>query len=171
MSTTSNITRKVKALLAKTVANGCTDDGATSALQIAKDIVAKHDLDPAKFEWPPAPVATAETKPKHQPKASGDKPKKVKRPDRLMELISRDIGVSIPELMGEFGILPHTARAYISVVTRARGAKAVLQHGRYHLAYAGDHHGGRHRGCRTASPASRPLGTGWPPRSTANGDR
>jgi hypothetical protein len=50
-----------------------------------------------------------------------------------MELISRDIGVSIPELMGEFGIPPHTARAYISVVTRAQGAKAVLRGGRYHL--------------------------------------
>ena len=134
MSTTGNINRKVRALLAKTVANGCTADEAASALQMAKDIVAKHDLDPAKFEWPPAPVATAEARPKRQRKASDDKPKKVKRPDRLMELIGRDIGVSIPELMGEFDILPHTARAYISVVTRARDAKAVLQDGRYHLA-------------------------------------
>ena len=91
-------------------------------LQMAKDIVAKHNLDPAKFEWPPAPVATAEAKPKRRRKASGDKPKKVKRPDRLMELISRDIGVSIPELMGEFGILPHTARAYISAGTGREGS-------------------------------------------------
>jgi hypothetical protein len=55
MSATSNITRKVKALLAKTVANGCTADEATSALQVAKDIVAKHNLDAVKLKWPPCP--------------------------------------------------------------------------------------------------------------------
>ena len=74
---------------------------------------------------------TTDRKPKRSRKA--DRATKITRADRLMELLSRDIGVSIAELSGEFKILPHTARAYLSTVPRTRGTKAVLQEGRYHL--------------------------------------
>jgi len=75
---------------------------------------------------------TEPNKPKRTRKAKADKPTKVKRGDRLMELLQRDIGVSIAEVMGEFNVLPHTARAYLSVVPRARETKAVLRDGRYY---------------------------------------
>lgn len=72
-------------------------------------------------------------KPKRSRKANADKATKVTRADRLMELLQCDIGVSIAEVMGEFNVLPHTARAYLSTVPRARETKAVLREGRYYL--------------------------------------
>lgn len=133
----SNVYRKVRALLAKTTANGCTADEAASALQAAKDIVTKYAIDPARFDWPKEPVPEVGTespaKPKRQRTPKTNRPTKVRRGDRLMELMSRDIGVSIAELMGEFNVLEHTARAYISIETRKRGVKPVLKDKRYYL--------------------------------------
>lgn len=75
-----------------------------------------------------APDKTPETKTKRPRRKRTDT-----RADKLMELLGRDIGVSVAELVGEFKIEPHTARAYLSVAPRARGTKAVLRDGRYYL--------------------------------------
>lgn len=80
-----------------------------------------------------APNEKSPTKPTRQRKTTEKKPKKVTRPERLMELIGRDIGVSLSELVGEFSIQPHTARAYISTVSRKHDVKTVLREGRYYL--------------------------------------
>lgn len=80
-------------------------------------------------------MSTKTDKPKRQrqPKPEAEQPAKVKRGDRLMELMGRDVGVSIAELMGEFGVLEHTARAYVSVATRKHGVKPVLKDKRYYV--------------------------------------
>jgi hypothetical protein len=147
----SHITRKVIALLAKTTqASGCTAGEKLSAYQLAMDTCAKHHVDRSSFEgWPNHDrveqwkamvgdgngAATEEPMLPAEPMES-EKPRKRKqggRADKLMELLSRDIGVSLAELMGEFGILKHTARAYLSTIPRDRGTKAVLRDGRYYL--------------------------------------
>lgn len=154
----SHITRKVIALLAKTTeTSGCRAGEKLSAYQLAVDTCAKHHIDRSRFEgWPDhdqiekwkamvgdgnGAATEVPTKPEDV-----DVPLKPKRPykrkqggraDRLMELLSRDIGVSLAELMGEFGILKHTARAYLSTIPRGRGVKAVLRDGRYYLQQEG----------------------------------
>lgn len=150
----SHIMRKVTALLAKTTeTSGCTAGEKLSAYQLAVDTCAKHSADRSRFEgWPGhdqiekwramvgdgnGAATEVPTKPEDV-----DVPLKPKRPykrqqggraDRLMELLSRDIGVSLAELIGEFGILQHTARAYLSTIPRGGGTKAVLRNGRYYL--------------------------------------
>lgn len=56
------------------------------------------------------------------------------RGDMLMEMLERHTGASIGEVVAAFGILPHSARALISVETRKRGRKAVRADGRYTVA-------------------------------------
>lgn len=56
MTKTANHTRKVRALLAKTTANGCEPAEAASALTMASTIVAKHSLSPTDFIWPEPPT-------------------------------------------------------------------------------------------------------------------
>lgn len=149
--TPSHIVRKVTALLAKTTeTSGCTAGEKLSAYQLAMDTCAKHHIDRSRFEgWPDQTsveqwkamvgdgngAATEEPVPSPAPvKASRpSKPKQGGRADRLMELLSRDIGVSLAEVIGEFGILKHTARAYLSTIPRGRDIKAVLRDGRYYL--------------------------------------
>jgi hypothetical protein len=134
----SHITRKVTALLAKTTeASGCSAGEKLSAYQLAADTCAKHHVDRSRFEgWPDHVrvdqwkamvsdgnrAATEEPVPPAEP-MEAQKPRKRKqggRADKVMELLSRDIGVSLAELMGEFGILKHTARAYLSTIPRDR---------------------------------------------------
>lgn len=59
---------------------------------------------------------------------------RVKRGDRIVELKSRKNGVSIDELVAEFGNKPHTTRAQISVEVRKRGIAYKLEDGRYRVA-------------------------------------
>jgi hypothetical protein len=149
--TQSHVVRKVTALLAKTAdKSGCTAGEKLSAYQLAMDTCAKHQMDRSRFEgWPDQDsvekwkamvgdgngAATEEPVPPPAPVKAGKprKPKQGGRADRLMELLSRDIGVSLAEVIGLFGILPHTARAYLSTIPRSRGTKAVLRDGRYYL--------------------------------------
>jgi hypothetical protein len=49
-------------------------------------------------------------------------------------MLSRPQGTSITELTKKLGVLPHTARAYVSVESRKHGRKAALEGGRYRLA-------------------------------------
>ena len=46
----------VRALLEKTVGRGATPDEQDAAVGKARELVAKHGLDPAGFEWPPLRV-------------------------------------------------------------------------------------------------------------------
>lgn len=52
--------RRIEALLKKTEANGCTRGEAEAALEKAKELVAKYELDPCSFRWPVA-SSTAST--------------------------------------------------------------------------------------------------------------
>lgn len=54
--TTTNHVHKVRALLAKITANGCTPGEAASALSLASTIITKHGLNPADFIWPEPPA-------------------------------------------------------------------------------------------------------------------
>lgn len=61
-------------------------------------------------------------------KPAAKKPKAKRRPqgDRVIEMLRRPTGVTIAQLMAEFGILKHSARALISVNGRkVGGAKLV----------------------------------------------
>lgn len=91
----------------------------------------RTDYQPARSRR--APNEQNLTKPMRKRKVTEKKPRKLTRQERLMELIRRDIGVSLSELVGEFGIQRHTARAYISAVSRKHNVKAALREGRYHL--------------------------------------
>jgi len=69
------IKRRIEALLKKTVANGCTPGEAAAAIDNAEELVAKYDLDPGSFRWPPRPSTafgsgTPGPKPPKQPQAA-----------------------------------------------------------------------------------------------------
>jgi len=151
--TATNRIRKVRALLAKTTANGCEFAEAASALGLASIIITKHGLNPADFIWPEPPAGwrwegvrghggtvveapaekpkrtrttktKAEAKPRRErkPKAPAEPmPKRPTRYDRVAEMLQRAEGVTIAQMMAEFGILPHTARAMISIGKRRAG--------------------------------------------------
>ena len=49
------IRRRIEALLDKTEASGCTAGEAAAAFEKAEKLVAKYELDPEAFRWPPRP--------------------------------------------------------------------------------------------------------------------
>lgn len=49
------VRRRVAALLEKTEANGCMPGEAAAAFEKAEELVAKYELDPGAFRWPPRP--------------------------------------------------------------------------------------------------------------------
>jgi hypothetical protein len=49
------VKRRIEALLKKTVANGCTPGEAAAAFEKVEELVAKYELDPGAFQWPPRP--------------------------------------------------------------------------------------------------------------------
>ena len=49
------VKRRIVALLDKTEANGCTPGEAAAAFEKAEELVAKYELDPSAFRWPPRP--------------------------------------------------------------------------------------------------------------------
>ena len=59
MTNTSTHYRKVRSLIAKTVANGCTAPEHVSATNLAATLVKKHDLDAARIDWPTPPAGFA----------------------------------------------------------------------------------------------------------------
>ncbi|CAM5377994.1 hypothetical protein ATER59S_01686 [Aquamicrobium terrae] len=91
---------------------------------------------------PVAPEIAAPTKPKRERKAKAEAPAttaKPKRPtvgERLETMLRRPTGATLAEVMGEFGILAHSARAVISVQKRRRGLDVHFDRktGRYALA-------------------------------------
>lgn len=164
-TSSSNTYRKVRALIAKTVANGCTPGEAVSAANLASKIIADHNLDPARIDWPAPPagygwdgepgrggqmverpkaekpkparkaatprgtdgerladvVADAERKPRRAKKPAAE-PKAARKTvgERLVEMLRRPNGVTIADIMAEFGVQAHSARALISVEARKK---------------------------------------------------
>lgn len=136
----TNHTRRINALLKKTTFNGGTPGEAASALSLASTIVSKHGLNPADFVWPEPPagwrwegvrgdsgtvVAAPAQKPKRKPKAKVEpsperKPARITNGERLAALAARPGGFTIEDITTMLGILPHTARALISVELRKR---------------------------------------------------
>jgi hypothetical protein len=49
------VKRRIVALLDKTEANGCTPGEAAASFEKAEELVAKYELDPGSFRWPPRP--------------------------------------------------------------------------------------------------------------------
>ncbi|NMG39745.1 DUF3489 domain-containing protein [Chelativorans sp. ZYF759] len=159
--TTSNHYRKARALVAKIEANGCTAGEAASALQTASDIVAKHGLEPSRIDWPVAPAGyTVEgtlgvdakvIKVEAEEPATTNAPKTPRRPssrklpprtraageptqgERVAEMVDRPDGTSLVEIIEALEILPHSARALITVhLRKKRGWKVVCRDGRYY---------------------------------------
>ncbi|MFN3627143.1 MAG: DUF2786 domain-containing protein [Parvibaculum sp.] len=69
------VKRRIAALLDKTEANGCTPSESAAAFEKAEELVAKYELDPGSFRWPPRPStmfgsATSAPKPSKPPRVS-----------------------------------------------------------------------------------------------------
>jgi hypothetical protein len=130
MTNTSNLYRKVRSLLAKTVSAGCTAPEHVAATNLASTIVKKHSLDAKRLDWPKPPrgyewagepgLSIVVEKPEAKP-AQKAKAKRVTQGDRIIEMLRRKEGVTIAQLIAEFGILAHTARALVSVNGRKIG--------------------------------------------------
>ncbi|MFN4274102.1 MAG: DUF2786 domain-containing protein [Aliihoeflea sp.] len=157
MTNISSAYRKARALLAKTEANGCTNGEAASALQTASDITAKHGLDHSRIDWPDAPAGYRvegtlgkDAKVIKEP-ATTAAPKKERKPSsrklpprarvaggptqgqRVAEMVDRPDGASLDEIVEALGVLPHSARALITVKLRkGLGWKVVCRDGRYY---------------------------------------
>lgn len=127
MTNTSNLYRKIRSLLAKTVAAGCTAPEHVAATNLATTIVKEHGLDAGRVEWPKPPKGYAwagepgvSTVVERKAKAT-PKPKRVTQGDRIIEMLRRPEGVTLAQAMKEFGILAHSARALVSVNGRKIG--------------------------------------------------
>ena len=66
----------------------------------------------------------AKTKPKAKRIKKPDQPRTLKK-DRLVEMLRRPEGATIEEITEAFGILPHSARAMISVTAKRLGVEAT----------------------------------------------
>lgn len=139
MTNTSNLYRKARALVAKTTDNGCTPAEHVSATNLAVSIVRKHKLDAARIAWPEPPkgwlwsgivgqseVVEMPAEPKAKRERKPKTPAEPKAPrktvgERLVEMLTlRDGGVTIGDIMAEFGIQAHSARALISIEARKK---------------------------------------------------
>jgi hypothetical protein len=69
-------------------------------------------------------VKKAKTKPKAKRVKKPDQPRTLKK-DRLVEMLRRPEGATIEEITEAFGILPHSARAMISVTAKRLGVEAT----------------------------------------------
>jgi hypothetical protein len=83
-----------------------------------------------------APKSTrkpAARKPKVKRVKKPDQPRTLKK-DRLVEMLRRPEGATIEEITEAFGILPHSARAMISVTAKRLGVEATRDDRKaYHL--------------------------------------
>lgn len=163
MTNSSNLYRKVRSLVAKVVANGCTAHEHVAVTNLAVSIIAKHGLDAARIDWPAPPAGFAWTgepgraeiiekpverktgakhdaKPataKSEPEGKAKKPRRPIVGERLLAMLQRPNGATLEEITGAFGILPHSARAIISIeIRKKRRLKVTLdrQTGRYSIA-------------------------------------
>lgn len=133
------IDQKIRALLAKTVKNGCTPAEQETATAKARGLVKQYGLKESSFIWPAPPPKADPTKPAQRPdkpqrpaKAAKPQPRAAKpakapkkgltRAEELMAML-HGRGATIDEIVAAMGILPHTARAIISVQSRKMGLK------------------------------------------------
>lgn len=154
-TSTSNLYRKARALTAKTTTSGCTPQEHVSATNLAVNMITKHGLDPARIAWPEPPKgwrwsgitgqsevvetpAKPEAKRTRKPKPKGEaKPPRATNGERLAKLAEKPDGFTIEDITTMLGVLPHTARALISVELRKkRGLNIVTSEGRYRVAPA-----------------------------------
>ncbi len=121
------IDQKVRALLRKTVAAGCTPGEQVAATELARKLVAKHRLKDSDFTWPAHPPkkaakgtarAPAVSKPGKDATRAAKATAKPRRADQVLAMLKRKEGVSIADLTEAFNVLPHSARAMISVFSR-----------------------------------------------------
>lgn len=161
MTNTSNLYRKARALVMKTVANGCTPHEHVAATNLAVSIVAKHSLDAGRIDWPTPPAGFAwsgepgrsevverpvEPKGKSTRKGKAStaktgtdstKPKRQTVGERLLAMLQLRNGATLDEITEAFGVQPHSARAIISVeIRKKRGLDVTLDRatGRYSVA-------------------------------------
>jgi hypothetical protein len=136
------IDAKVRALLVKTVKNGCTPAEQETATAKAHVLVKQYGLKESDFTWPARPKAepkkTAKAAQRSRPASKAGKgatrvgrapAKPTARPtrgDEVVELLRRKDGATIEEMVKRFGLLPHSIRAIISVESRKRGLKVEL---------------------------------------------
>lgn len=76
-------------------------------------------------------VRPSTTKPVAPKPDEVDDTKRVTQPDRLEALLRNEGGVTMVEITGALGVLPHTARAMISGLRKKRGLTVELRDGRY----------------------------------------
>lgn len=120
-------TERIRALLNKTVANGCTPGEQAAAVAKARELITKNGLKASSFTFPPEPKAKTAPKAKRARKSAAKQGVKgPTRNDRVIEMLRRSEGVTLAQMIKEFGILSHTARAYLSVAPRKIGKRAVL---------------------------------------------
>jgi hypothetical protein len=136
------IDAKIRALLAKTVKNGCTPAEQEAATAKARGLVKQYGLNGSDFTWPAPPKAEPKKAAKGAPRApKAAKPGKAPRPrakpateptkratrgDEVVELLRRKNGATIAEMVTRFGLQPHSLRAIISVESRKRGLTVEL---------------------------------------------
>lgn len=146
---TSSPRDKVDALLAKTVANGCTRDEMIAAQQTARALCEKHGIDQRIITWPnipdqpseaPSPEPTpAPTKPARKARnVAAKKDTKVKakttkvkakpktdgaprktKAAQALEMMSSANGATAAALEAELGWQPHTLRGWASLQNKA----------------------------------------------------
>lgn len=109
------VKRRIEALLLKTEANGCTAGEAAAAFEKAEELVAKYELDPDAFRWPPRPLT---------PFGSGTSgPKPPKQPQAVASSRGRGIG-----RLAERLIVEHTDWTYAAIAAEVNrlveGARA-----------------------------------------------
>lgn len=143
---------KIRALLAKSVKNGCTPAEQEAATAKARGLVKQYGLMESAFIWPaPAPKAKRKkpakgalrapkaSKPGKAPRARAKPATEPTRPptrgDEVVELLQRKNGATIAEMVTRFGLQPHSLRAIISVESRKRRLKVELV-GRAHYRIA-----------------------------------
>jgi hypothetical protein len=109
------VRRRIEALLLKTEANGCTAGEAAAAFEKAEELVAKYELDPVAFRWPPRPST---------PFGSGTSgPKSPKQPQAAAASRGRGIGRLAERLIVEHPDWTYAAVA-VEVNRLVEGAKA-----------------------------------------------
>jgi hypothetical protein len=65
--------------------------------------------------------------------SSDASPPRVRKIDRLMAMVARPGGAALTEIAEAMGVLPHTARAQISVEGRKRGLRVICEKGTYSI--------------------------------------
>lgn len=154
---TGNDYRKVRALLAKTVAAGCTEGEAVSALELALKLTKQFGLDMAKLTITVPDgyaikkgslvkiIGTAKTGPVEQEASKPSQPKKSdpKTGDasgeyragtaaaKVVDAMRSPAGMDPKAMQAELGVLPHTLRGMISHAKKRLGLTVALKDGVY----------------------------------------